>query len=53
MNTDRSIAQLRRFVAAALFGLGIFVFQVVTPGVALAQESGSWNETTAPADDQP
>jgi outer membrane beta-barrel protein len=51
MNTDRSIAQLRRIVAAALFGLGICAFQAVTPGVALAQETGSWTDTTRPADD--
>ena len=51
MNTDRSIAHLRRFLAAALFGLGICVFQTVTPRVALAQESGTWNETANPADD--
>jgi outer membrane beta-barrel protein len=51
MNTDRSIAQLRRLVAAALFGLGICVFQVATPRGALAQETGSWNDATKPADD--
>ena len=51
MNTDRSIVHLRRYLAAALFGLGICVFQVATPRVALAQETGTWNETTDPAED--
>jgi outer membrane protein W len=51
MNTDRSIAYRRRFLTAALFGLGICVFQVATPRVALAQETGTWNETAIPADD--
>ena len=52
MNTDRSIAYLRRFLAAALFGLVICVFQAVTPRVALAQESETWTTGAAnPADD--
>lgn len=51
MNTDRSIAYRRRFLTAALFGLGICVFQAATPRVALAQETGTWNETANPDDD--
>jgi outer membrane beta-barrel protein len=38
-------------MAAALFGLGIFLSQAVTPGDALAQESGTWTENANPADD--
>ena len=51
MNTDRSIANLRRCMAAALFGLGVFFLQAATPGVAVAQESGTWTENANPADD--
>jgi len=51
MNTDRSIAHLRRFLAAALFGLGICVFQAVMPRVVLAQEAGTWTGAANPADD--
>ncbi|MGW8282999.1 MAG: outer membrane beta-barrel protein [Gemmatimonadota bacterium] len=41
MITDRSMANPRRFVVTALFGLGIGLFQAVAPGEALAQESGN------------
>ena len=51
MNTDRSIVHLRRFMAAALLGLGICSFQAVTPAAALAQDTGTWTETTDAADD--
>jgi len=51
MNTDRSIVHLRRFMAAALLGLGVCSFQAVTPATALAQESGTWTEATEAADD--
>ncbi len=51
MNIDRSIAHLRRCMAAALFGLGIFLSQAATPGDALAQESGTWTENANAADD--
>jgi hypothetical protein len=51
MNTDRSIAHLRRCMVAALFGVGVCFFQAVTPGVALAQETGTWTADADTADD--
>jgi len=51
MNTDRSIAPLRRCMAAALFGLGVFILQAVTPDVALAQEAETWSEDANAAHD--
>ncbi len=51
MNTDRSIAHLRRCMVAALFGLGVFFQNPMTPGVALAQETGTWTAAADTADD--
>jgi outer membrane beta-barrel protein len=38
-------------MVAALFGLGVFFLQAMTPGVALAQETGTWTAAADTADD--